>query len=383
MMSVILKNENSSLIDFKVIPVPLISEVSGDKIAVTNYRGLPEELRVASVQAHTIGAGDFPGIEWYQGDLDDGSSTAASTFVVLPNVWYTLQVDWKFKDPAVLVPNAKAHIWLRDDPSTVLWFREDFFDFDDPYAYVKHFCGFFGNDNVTYELVIDNAQMQVHCHAERPPVVEWLAWPDSVEFSNPSAGFMSGVDGGFGMDIFKDGVDLGFAEGHAGTSPGFTYTDMHFTTPKGPGGLSLSDLAIELHLQAWDDTGVADKEHRVHLQLYSTNEDILTFGDWEISLPDQEVHSNGILIGPKVSGTLGSIVYPSGTDELNHWWSFQNRSSSDWSTDGTDNDDPFPSLMNALAEGSLVARVWMSNFLGSGATADSYVRVFEFTIGPA
>ena len=58
---------------------------------------------------------------------------------------------------------------------------------------------------------------------------------------------------------------------------------------------------------------------------------------------------------------------------------FENRSSPDWSSDGTDNDDPWPRITAAIAAGDLTVRMRKTDSPVAETVAD--MTVYEFSIG--
>lgn len=103
-------------------------------------------------------------------------------------------------------------------------------------------------------------------------------------------------------------------------------------------------------------------ESRVQIHGYNNRfDDGDSYGDWVISMPNPDRwYDLSLVRGPKVDPILGSIVYyaddnghDDGDPASDCWVAFQNKSSSDWTTDGSDNDDPWPGLMVAASLGTL------------------------------
>lgn len=347
---------NSVYVDFKLREVANV-DGGDDHTNVISWAHLTEEPALVQVQMYN----DGPYLEWYSGT----GGTEWAFVKIETNVWYTAVVDWNSD-------SIRIRAYPRDNDDLSAYIMDDTRDLTiDPVASAGYFAGMATYTTNTVEVVIDNARLQVHCNGDLAPE-SWIAWPDSVTFSGPDS-YLSGVDGGIGMDIFRDDADLGFAE-----MPRPETGEFNFTTHKGPGGLSASELSIVLHTQANHGDGINPGEHRVHIDAFSSGSDPV-FAVWEGSIPDTSVvYNDGLPVGPKVGGVLGSIT-ELGTD---HWWTFQNHTSASWTTDGTDNDDPWPALTDALAAGELVVRVQYVS-TGGGDFYTPYCRVFEFTIGPA
>lgn len=89
----------------------------------------------------------------------------------------------------------------------------------EPITYSKHFTGFVGDDTNTYEVEIDNAKLQVHCHEVQPPD-DWTCMDltDATFFTNYEFTTHPGADWTSGQLVSGHIVEFG------GIAPSFYFS---------------------------------------------------------------------------------------------------------------------------------------------------------------
>lgn len=98
-----------------------------------------------------------PVLNWY----DEDGTTLLDTLPLDNDVWYTAYVYWTWGTVTITLVET-------DTPTTSLANWTHTVDVD-PKTYCSHYAGMVINSEVTYEVSIDNAKMQVHCHEVSPP----------------------------------------------------------------------------------------------------------------------------------------------------------------------------------------------------------------------
>ena len=148
---------STTTVDFKIKQIPLDVSFDGYQPAITEWGGLLTrdyylEVSVVGTEAK-LELRKFP------------SDTVLADLVLENNVWYTVETYWGWTD-------AEIKVWKRDDESKTLLLHETHATTNgDPGCNVRHHPGFAGSSEATFEVDIDNAEMQVHCN-EGPVVVE-------------------------------------------------------------------------------------------------------------------------------------------------------------------------------------------------------------------
>jgi hypothetical protein len=139
---------NTVSIDFKVNQRVYSSDANGDVEALISWDDLTTKPGSLKLELDT----NDPVLNWY--DHDPG--TLLATLALDTDVWYRAWVDWSWTD-------CRVRVAKRDELGTVLMDNTHAVTVD-PVGYVKNWAGEVGNTEVTYEVSIDNAKMQIHCN---------------------------------------------------------------------------------------------------------------------------------------------------------------------------------------------------------------------------
>lgn len=193
---------NTTSVDFKVAQIPFDVTLDGSEPTITEWGGLFSrdarlDVTIVGTEAH---------LEWHKLSSDD----LLATLTLDPNEWYTAEVYWGWT-------SMEIKVWKREDDSKTLLLHETHDTTNgDPGCNVRHHPGFAGSAEASYEVVIDNAGMQVHCNEEPPPAPVTVELPATVITSAPG-------NGAKGSNWFDDSLSV---ENNATGFTGHTQLNM-------------------------------------------------------------------------------------------------------------------------------------------------------------
>jgi hypothetical protein len=170
----------SAYVDFKLLPIVFNSENDGWNQRVLEFAGSTTD-RPEGIEFY-VDSG-VPKLRWHDIDSVETIVDTAKT-----SVWYTAQGDWTGDGYRLRVYERDNVEVLIMDVSTV--------PTDSPFAGVQSQTGFVGDGTTTFEVNVDNAILQIHCHDELPidPEPDWTCFDLStaVFFSSTEDGEMDG-----------------------------------------------------------------------------------------------------------------------------------------------------------------------------------------------
>lgn len=240
---------NTAWVDFKIVSVPLDTGADGFTAQILNRSGTADpqpSLFMVEMDGAT------PVLNWYFGNF----TTDVVPVAVELNKWYTAREDWGWD-------SVHGCLYDRDVPS-VLLLDETRTVAGPPRAFCNHDASLVGTAEVTFEVMLDNARLQVHCHDSGPDV----GWTE--------------LDLSLGLARVSDGVPTstyvaGKLEGPLATDPsivdypsGLTYFD----------GFVLPDYAVAYEFEVTFDAGQGSD----FVQIWRREFDLSTYGDPEITM---------------------------------------------------------------------------------------------------
>lgn len=175
-------NAFTTFVDFKIKSIGLDVAKDGAVKKILSFDGNDPGSLTAEFHLET----DNPYIAWR-----DGTATGDPTVGALIeyDTWYRVRTYWSGTE-------FNVKVWAYEEDGAEYLIDRNVVADNAPTVHVEHYAGKVGNENLTYEVVYDNARLLVNCFELAPTTIDLPAWHVNQQGGTTDSAALSTTDTG-------------------------------------------------------------------------------------------------------------------------------------------------------------------------------------------